>query len=207
MPISIDGTGTITGLSAGGLPDLSITTADIADSAITTAKIAAGAVVPADLSQPMTSGTAVATTSGTAVDFTGIPSWVKRVTVMLNGVSSNGVSTTLLRIGSSSGIESSGYVSGAVYSPSGSNVYITSSSGYVIPTGSASAVNSGIIQLCHIGSNAWAYSLNSVNTGESGASTGGGAKTISSGVLDRVRLTTANGTDTFDAGTVNIMYE
>jgi hypothetical protein len=54
MPISIDGTGTITGLSAGGLPDLSITTADIADSAITTAKIANAAVAAADLSGAQT---------------------------------------------------------------------------------------------------------------------------------------------------------
>ena len=39
MPITIDGSGTITGLSAGGLPDSSIVTADIADAAITAAKM------------------------------------------------------------------------------------------------------------------------------------------------------------------------
>ena len=41
MPITINGSGTITGISAGGLPDDSITTADIADSAVTDAKISA----------------------------------------------------------------------------------------------------------------------------------------------------------------------
>ena len=39
MPITIDGSGTITGLSAGGLPDNSIVTADIANAAITAAKL------------------------------------------------------------------------------------------------------------------------------------------------------------------------
>jgi hypothetical protein len=40
MTIVINGSGTITGLSAGGLPDASVTTAEIADSNVTTAKIA-----------------------------------------------------------------------------------------------------------------------------------------------------------------------
>jgi len=39
MPISITGTGTITGISAGGLPDDCITTAEIAGSAVTPAKL------------------------------------------------------------------------------------------------------------------------------------------------------------------------
>lgn len=43
MPISINGTGTITGISAGGLPDACITTDDIAGSAVTSAKLASGA--------------------------------------------------------------------------------------------------------------------------------------------------------------------
>lgn len=34
----------------------------------------------------------------------------------------------------------------------------------------------------------------------------GSIKTLSA-TLDRVRLTTVNGTDTFDAGLVNIIYE
>jgi len=49
MPISIDGTGTITGLSAGGLPDDCITTAEIAGSAVTTAKVNAASITAAKL--------------------------------------------------------------------------------------------------------------------------------------------------------------
>ena len=47
-------------------------------------------------------GTAVASTSGTSNDFTSIPSWVKRITVMFNGVSTNGTSPVQLQIGAGS---------------------------------------------------------------------------------------------------------
>jgi hypothetical protein len=33
-----------------------------------------------------------------------------------------------------------------------------------------------------------------------------GSKTLA-GTLDRIRITTVNGTDTFDAGQINILYE
>ena len=39
MPIIINGSGTVTGISAGGLPDASIVTADIADANITATKL------------------------------------------------------------------------------------------------------------------------------------------------------------------------
>ena len=45
MPISIAGSGTITGISAGGLPDDCITTADIAAGAVTDAKVNASAAI------------------------------------------------------------------------------------------------------------------------------------------------------------------
>lgn len=38
------------------------------------------------------------------------------------------------------------------------------------------------------------------------ASTSGGTISLA-GALDNVRLTTVNGTDTFDAGSINILYE
>lgn len=44
MPLVLNGTGTITGLQAGGLPDATVLTADIADGAITPAKTAVGAL-------------------------------------------------------------------------------------------------------------------------------------------------------------------
>ena len=152
------------------------------------------------------SGTAVASTSGTSIDFTGIPSWVKRVTVMLNGVSTNGTSSLLFQIGTSSGIESSGYVSSGTYQGAGSGG-ATSTAGFLNQAGGAIAdTTCGTTSIVSFGSNKWVSSSVS-STGSSNYSyIGAGAKTLS-GTLDRVRITTVNGTDTFDAGSINILME
>jgi hypothetical protein len=152
-------------------------------------------------------GTAVASTSGTSIDFTSIPSWVKRVTVLFNGVSTNGASVPLIRIGTSGGIEATGYSSGGTFLPSGAGAgYFGSTTGFVIAAANAGGTNSGVIQICNISSNTWIYSYAGANPAESGSTIGGGNKALS-GTLDRVRITTTNGTDTFDAGSINILYE
>jgi hypothetical protein len=156
---------------------------------------------------PIVSGTAVASTSGTSIDFTSIPSWVKRITVMFSGVSTSGTSNILMQIGDSGGIENTGYVSQANSfntSPNGS----VSTAGYLLTnvTGAAGALN-GLIPLCKIDGNNWACSGSiAAAAAAQGVSLFGGQKTLSD-TLDRVRITTVNGTDTFDAGTINILYE
>jgi hypothetical protein len=149
-------------------------------------------------------GTAVASTSGTSIDFTSIPSWVKRVTVMFNLVSTNGSSIPLIQIGA-------GSVTTSGYSSSGSNLsggVSTSSStaGFLISSGSASGdTRSGSFVITSLGSNTWTMQGACFIT--SGfASINGGSVTLG-GTLDRVRITTVNGTDTFDNGSVNIMWE
>jgi hypothetical protein len=198
-PISIAGSGTITGISAGGLPDDCITTADIA----------AGAVTQAKRSEQLTLGTAVASTSGTSIDFTGIPSWVKRVTVMLNGVSTNGLAFLLVQIGAGS-VTSTGYLSGGgVYNGGGAGIN-TSTAGFIWRNASnVATTNYGSFVITLLGSNVWVASHNGYtndNVGGTSVVNGGGNVTLS-GALDRVRITTTNGTDTFDAGSINIMYE
>jgi hypothetical protein len=149
-----------------------------------------------------TSGTAV-TASGTSVDFTGIPSTAKRITVMFNGVSTNGTSPRQVQIGDSGGIETTGYV-GAVGTRGAENFY---TSAFLISRGiSASSTESGHLILTLVSGNIW------VGSGVSSSSAGdapaffAGNKTLSD-TLDRLRITTVNGTDTFDAGTINILYE
>jgi hypothetical protein len=182
----------LTALTAGGLPNNSVLTADIADANVT----------PAKLSQPFTAGTAVATTSGTSIDFTGIPSWVKRVTVMLSGVSTNGISPLYLRIGSGS-IDVTGYQSTVAGGTSGI-LTGTSTTGYVVTNAlSAASIVNAIITLTHLGSGIWVIGGGGVDGGFVSLN---GTKTLA-GALNRLRLTTANGTDTFDAGSVNILYE
>jgi len=149
-------------------------------------------------------GTAVASTSGTSIDFTSIPSWVKRITVMLNGVSTSGTSIPQIQLGYSGGVENTGYVSAAFTSNTNNS---TSTTGFLLGgTSLATYVRSGNAQICLMGSNLWSFSYAGGITVVTGADIGGGNKTTT-GTLDRIRITTVNGTDTFDAGSVNILYE
>jgi len=174
--------------------------------AITTDRITDANVTPAKLSQPLTLETAQATTSGTSIDFTGIPSWAKRITVMLNGVSGSGSSSPMIQLGDSGGIENSGYSGSIGYSgvASGASAF---SSGFLFNTGVAAAtVTSGVATLLNISGNVWVYAISAAYADQAYSLSGAGTKTLSA-TLDRIRLTTVNGTDTFDAGEVNIMYE
>jgi hypothetical protein len=152
------------------------------------------------------SGTAVASTSGTSIDFTGIPSWAKRVTVMFNGVSTSGTSIIEVRIGTSSGIEATGYLGSATRFGSTTLSTGNSTTGFMINTDSASYLYHGSLAIKNISSNSW---ICDGVIGVSGSTTSfivGSSKALS-GTLDRVRITTVNGTDTFDAGSINILYE
>jgi hypothetical protein len=191
-------TGTITNLSTTLAGDFTISSG--------TGTLADGSITPAKLSQPLTQGTAVASTSGTAIDFTGIPSWAKRITFSLYNVSANGTSPFEFRLGTSSGIEASGYSGINFFSQATSVGNIVLSTGFTIDgTTAAADVRSGAVIFTLIGSNVWSGIGNFGSTIRFGSF--GGAKPLTTGVLDRVRLTTQNGTDTFDAGSVNIMYE
>lgn len=148
------------------------------------------------------SKTAVASTSGTSIDFTSIPAGVKRITVMFNGVSTSGSSAYLVQIGSGS-FTTSGYSGSSAYGSTAA----TYSSGFIISSAHSSSTNqSGIVTLALLGSNTWVQNaiigLSNVST-----PTYGGGVLALGGTLDRVRITTAGGTDTFDAGSINILYE
>jgi hypothetical protein len=157
----------------------------------------------------LVSGTAVASTSGTSIDFTGIPSWVKRITVMLNSVSLSGTSNIRLQVGAGS-ITTTGYNGGTgITTSAGGAGGFNYSSGFDTDnfTASAADIRQGQMVLALIGSNTWSL----IGTISCPAATGrypymSGTIALS-GTLDRVRITTVNGTDTFDAGSINIMYE
>lgn len=157
------------------------------------------------VSGSLTRATAQASTSGTSIDFTSIPSGVKRITVMFSGVSTNGSSNLLIQIGSGS-VTTSGYVSSSatVVNASGSSGG-TSTAGFIAQLGSAANIIYGQMVITNITSNTW-VSSHSHGYSVAAASTGGGSIALG-GVLDRIRITTTNGTDTFDAGTINIIYE
>jgi hypothetical protein len=153
-------------------------------------------------------GTAIASTSGTSIDFTSIPSWVKRVTVMFTGVSTSGTSSWMVQLGDSGGVETTGYTSSSMIITTAGSTGANFTTGMGMFVDNAGYVLQGQFVLTNISSNTW---VNSVILGSGTNLTGmvvwgGGTKTLSE-TLDRVRITTVNGTDTFDAGTINILYE
>lgn len=155
----------------------------------------------------MVLGTAIATTSDTSHDFTGIPSWVKRITVILTGVSTNGTSNYLVQLGDSEGIENTSYAgSGTSYGGTSAGTAVAYTTGFGLFGGvSAASVYSGVLEIYKVSGTMWV----SKSTGafaDAYTGTAGGNKTLS-GTLDRIRLTTVNGTDAFDAGSCNIIYE
>jgi hypothetical protein len=156
----------------------------------------------------ITSMTAQASTSGTSIDFTSIPSWVKRVTVLLNGVSLSGTANIRLQLGVSGTPETTGYSAGsAVITSSSVGNYTASTSGIDMFGSIATYAISGAIQINLLGSNTWTFSGNTYNaTSTPYVQYTGGGKTLA-GTLNMVRITSSNGTDTFDAGSINILYE
>ena len=149
----------------------------------------------------------------TSVDFTSIPSWVKRITILMNALSTSGTSDLSVRIGSGSFVNT-GYV--------GSTVFVSQSAATSAGAGATTAftvggysVNtctiSGIVTLYNITGNIWNYSStvtrNGGTTAQNGVQTAVYIPLSLGGVLDRVQLLAVNTTDTFDAGSVNILYE
>jgi len=154
-------------------------------------------------------GTAVTLTSQTSVDFGSIPSWVKRITFNFSGVSTNGTSPMVVRLGTSGGIVSSGYLG----SSQSSSVTVasqnwTSGFGTRASTTAAADVYHGLwhITLLNASTNTWCSS-HVMGLSNTALMDYGAGSVALSGALTTVRLTTLNGTDTFDAGSVNILYE
>jgi hypothetical protein len=159
---------------------------------------------------PIVAATAVSAT-GTAVDFTGIPSWVRRITVMFSGLSTNGTSSPQIQIGTSGGVQATGYLMTTVVLSTGTPTAANATTGFVVsPTGNWNSTvavgGAAVFSLLDSSTGTWVC-VGSL--GRSDAATQWqffGSKALS-GTLDRVRVTTVNGTDAFDAGSVNILYE
>jgi len=151
----------------------------------------------------ITSGTAVASTSGTSIDFTSLPSWIKRITVIFQGVSSSGTSVTQVQLGTgSTTYTTSGYVS----------AWQSGTTGYSQTTGfgiqsyvTATDTKNGSFVLTNITGNTW-VSTGLMSNGGATAALGTGSIALAA-ALTAIRITTVNGTDTFDAGSINILYE
>jgi len=199
MAITLDGTNGIT------TPDLDSTGPVTATTGTFSGAVQASGV--ATNLYPLVSDTAQASTSGTVINFTGIPSWVKRITVMFSGVSTSGTSAYLIQLGDSGGVETTGYTSSA------SRISTTvlsqnSTAGFILLGGAATAAStySASYSISLLSTNLWCLQGTMSDTGNTTTQIAAGSKTLSD-TLTQVRITTVNGTDTFDAGTINILYE
>ena len=158
----------------------------------------------------LTQGTVVDATHGGANDlavlsFTGIPAKAKRITVMFSGVSPGGASPICIQLGVSSTAETADYY-GAVQNAGGATAH---TNGFRIraSTGGTGEVYHGAVTLTKFSTgNIWvcegSVSLSSTNNSWWTS----GVKTLA-GVLDSIFITTVGGSETFDAGNVNIAWE
>lgn len=202
--LTVNTTGTAANLS--GTPALpNGTTATTQTAGDSSTKLATTAYV--DNKPTLTLMTAVATTSGTSVDATGIPSTAKRITLLLDSVSTNGTSQLLIQLGSGS-IQTTGYESVGSYSGNAGQ-YDTETTGFVLepPTGpAATGKRHGQVVFTHRGSNRYVGAGTVADYGYGVTANSGGAVSLS-GTLDTIRITTLGAANTFDAGAIQVMYE
>jgi hypothetical protein len=174
----------------------------VQDNVIVAADIKTGETIGMTLMQL---ATAQASTSGTSIDFTGIPSWAKRITVLFDGMSTNGTSNLRIQIGDSGGVETSGYLGssgiGATFGLDTGGFSLSTSSG-----GTSVANGVATINLLSASTNTWCFQSALGYSNAAGVGVGAGSKSLTA-TLDRIRITTVNGTDTFDAGNINILME
>jgi len=154
------------------------------------------------------SSTVQNSTSGTNIDFTGIPSGTKRITVIFSSVTTSSTSLPLIQLGTSAGITSSGYSTGSSKLVDATAVAVTSgSAGFQIYKNVGAQTIIGAFRICNITGNnwvcegVWGSTSSTVVVGNTFGSIG------LASALTSVRITTTNGTDTFSSGTLNILYE
>jgi hypothetical protein len=198
MPVRLNG-------STSGFTELSAPA--VAGNNSITFPATSGTAVVNGANSAIVGGTAQNSTSGTSIDFTGIPSWAKRVTVMFNGVSTSGTSVPLIQLGAGSN-QATGYLgAGLSAASSGIPAIVNYTTGFGIAADSRAVdVRHGLFTIALAGSNTWVCSGYIAQSDQTRIQSTGGSVTLS-GTLDRVRITTVNGTDTFDAGSINILYE
>jgi len=222
---------TITGGTITGITDLTVADGGTGASSITANSVILGngasalsgnLVAPSTLGNVLTSngttwvsaaastltrGTSQTTTSGTVITFSSIPSTVKRITIMFNGVSVSGTSQILVQAGVGSQT-TSGYEGVSVLTGSSSAVSAYSGNGFLFYDNGAQASSNhyGTIVLTNISSNTWVATGQLATTTRNIIIWTSGSISLA-GTLSSVYILTANGTDTFDAGSINIIYE
>jgi hypothetical protein len=150
-----------------------------------------------------TLATEQATTSGTSVTFGSIPTGTKLILIMFEGMGFSAAVDILVTIGDSGGLETSGYISSGFVIDNGSPAVVNSTAAFIINYDSGARTTSGIMTLALKDSSnfTWISSHTTKNYTDN-ASFGGGDKSLSA---ELTQVSISGGT--FDAGSINIMYQ
>lgn len=163
--------------------------------------------VTGNLSGTIRRGTAVTSTSGTAIDFTSIPSWVKRITLTFSGISLSGTDHILIRLSTGGTFATTGYTSTSNYTTSGGATGGTNSTaGALLFSGNAINILTGSYTFVNLTGNTWVGTGGHIYDNDGGFVGNGASKVTIGGTLDGIRITSA-GSNTFDAGTINVFWE
>lgn len=208
MSVTIDGTA---GVSTPGLDDSG--NASIAGNAsvtgtlsVTGATSITGAITQGGIAVPRMVLSTAQTASGSSVDFTGIPSWVKRITVVCTDVSFAANGASRIRLGTSGGLVSTGYVQTNTSVSTTPTISVTTNTDgiAVISAGTAATVATGQFIIVNVTGNTWQCSGFVARAADNTTAFSTGYIALS-GTLDRLSIVAT--TSTFDAGTINILYE
>jgi hypothetical protein len=150
---------------------------------------------------PIVLGTSVAA-SGSIISFGAIPSWVNRITVMFASVTHvGGGANPQIQLGTAGGLETTGYTSSATDITLAST---SSTTGFVTTSNAGGQSLNTYWTINKITGNQWICSHNGT-LNNSQWIVGTGIKTLA-GQLTQLAIT-FTGADTYNGGTVNIMYE
>jgi hypothetical protein len=153
-----------------------------------------------------TSGTVQATTGGTSIDFTGIPAGTKRIIVMFSAVSTTGTSQLIVQLGDSGGFEITGYAGAIQTNGAGTTAFSSGFNVFDYGVNTQGANGQLILSLLNSSTNLWVGSAICADSSAARIVYGSGTKTLSD-TITSLRITTVSGTPTFDAGSINILYE
>jgi hypothetical protein len=142
------------------------------------------------------------TASGTQVDFTGIPTEVDRVTVMFREVSMNGAGEPRIQLGTSGGIQATGYVSAGL--TAGGNNKNATDSCLLASSSAAADTHSGPITFTRMSGNSWV--MGGILAMTNSTARYSACYVNLTGTLDRLRVTDDAG-GSFDSGSIAVMYE
>ena len=154
----------------------------------------------------LTSASAQTASGQTSIEFTSIPSWVKRITVMFTGVTNSATAEVIIQLGSTT-YQTTGYLgSSTTFGVSGMSTDASTTGFMLSNNNSSGASRNGSVSITNLTSNTWSCAgVIGLSSSARGCTTAGSVAL--SGVLDRIRVTTVAQANTLTGGTINILYE